>query len=193
MARPFDEPGPRRARLLYVGRVRVGAPEEIAAALRVAGELGLDRIVSNQPQLQHAVAGHRARGSCRCARRKASGQIVFSPIAQGVLTGKYEPGAPAPGGTPGPPRPAGSGFIKRWLRDDTLAAVQRLRPLADEAGLVPGAAGGGVGRCRTRTWSAAIGGRHPARAGNTRTSKAAGGHAGRRPVEPDRRGPSVTR
>jgi len=51
-----------------------------------------------------------------------------------VLTGKYDPGA-APPEDSRATAPAGSGFIKRWLRDDTLAAVQRLRPLADEAGL----------------------------------------------------------
>ena len=59
---------------------------------------------------------------------------MFSPIAQGVLTGKYQPGS-APPAHSRATDPAGSAFIKRMLNDDTLAAVQRLRPLAGEAGL----------------------------------------------------------
>jgi aryl-alcohol dehydrogenase-like predicted oxidoreductase len=64
------------------------------------------------------------------------GQIVFSPIAQGVLTGKYAPGA-APPADSRATDPSGSNFIKRLLTDETLTAVQQLRPLADEAGLSP--------------------------------------------------------
>ena len=122
----------RAGKVLYVG-VSEWRAEEIAAALRVAGELGLDRIVSNQPQYNMLWRVIEPEVVPLC-EKEGIGQLVFSPIAQGVLTGKYEPGAP-PRRTPGPPREAGSGFIKRWLRDDTLAAVQRLRPLADEAGL----------------------------------------------------------
>jgi aryl-alcohol dehydrogenase-like predicted oxidoreductase len=66
--------------------------------------------------------------------KEGLGQIVFSPIAQGVLTGKYQPGA-APPADSRATDPAGARFIKRLLNDDTLTAVQGLRPLADEAGL----------------------------------------------------------
>ena len=66
--------------------------------------------------------------------KEGVGQIVSSPIAQGVLTGKYQPGAAPPAGSRATD-PTGSAFIKRILRDDTLEAVQRLRPLAGEAGL----------------------------------------------------------
>jgi aryl-alcohol dehydrogenase-like predicted oxidoreductase len=66
--------------------------------------------------------------------KEGVGQIVFSPIAQGVLTGKYEPGSPPPADSRAT-APAGSAFIKRWLEDDILTAVQRLRPLAAEVGL----------------------------------------------------------
>jgi aryl-alcohol dehydrogenase-like predicted oxidoreductase len=62
------------------------------------------------------------------------GQIVFSPIAQGVLTGKYAPGA-APPADSRATDPSGSNFIKRLLTDETLEAVQQLTPLAAEAGL----------------------------------------------------------
>jgi aryl-alcohol dehydrogenase-like predicted oxidoreductase len=66
--------------------------------------------------------------------KEGIGQIVFSPIAQGVLTGKYHLGAPPPADSRATD-PSGSGFIERLLRDDVLTAVQRLSPLAAEAGL----------------------------------------------------------
>jgi aryl-alcohol dehydrogenase-like predicted oxidoreductase len=66
--------------------------------------------------------------------KEGIGQIVFSPIAQGVLTGKYTPGA-APPANSRATDPSGSGFIRRLLTDEVLTAVQRLEPLAAEAGL----------------------------------------------------------
>ncbi|MBV9094153.1 MAG: aldo/keto reductase, partial [Streptosporangiaceae bacterium] len=98
-----------------------------------AGEMGLDRIVSNQPQYNMLWRVIEAEVMPLCAK-EGIGQVVFSPLAQGVLTGKYLPG------TAPPPQsratdPSGSGFISRWLTDPVLAAVQRLRPLADQAGL----------------------------------------------------------
>ena len=121
----------RAGKVLYIG-VSEWRAEEIAAALRVAGELGLDRIVSNQPQynmLWRVIEPE----VVPLSEKEGIGQLVFSPIAQGVLTGKYEPGGAA--GRIRATDPTGSGFIKRWLKDDTLTAVQRLRPLAGEAGL----------------------------------------------------------
>src|SRR5215467_8015398 len=122
----------RAGKVLYVG-VSEWRAEEIGAALRVAADMGLDRIVSNQPQYNMLWRVIEPEVVPLC-EKEGIGQLVFSPIAQGVLTGKYEPGA-APPADSRAAAPAGSGFIKRWLRDDTLAAVQRLRPLADEAGL----------------------------------------------------------
>ena len=122
----------RAGKVLYVG-VSEWRAEEISAALRVADELGLDRIVSNQPQYNMLWRVIEPEVVPLC-EKEGIGQIVFSPIAQGVLTGKYEPGTPPPADSRAT-APAGSGFIKRWLRDDTLSAVQRLRPLAEEAGL----------------------------------------------------------
>jgi aryl-alcohol dehydrogenase-like predicted oxidoreductase len=122
----------RAGKVLYVG-VSEWRAEEIAAALRVAAELGLDRIVSNQPQYNMLWRVIEPEVVPLC-EKEGIGQLVFSPIAQGVLTGKYEPGTPPPAESRATD-PAGLGFIKRWLRDDTLTAVQRLRPLAEEAGL----------------------------------------------------------
>jgi aryl-alcohol dehydrogenase-like predicted oxidoreductase len=62
-------------------------------------------------------------------------QIVFSPIAQGVLTGKYRPGEQPPAGSRATDEKGGADMIKRWMRDDVLERVQQLVPLADEAGL----------------------------------------------------------
>ena len=84
----------RAGKVLYVG-VSEWRAEEIAAALRVAGELGLDRIVSNQPQYNMLWRVIEPEVVPLC-EKEGIGQIVFSPIAQGVLTGKYEPGAEPP-------------------------------------------------------------------------------------------------
>jgi aryl-alcohol dehydrogenase-like predicted oxidoreductase len=62
-------------------------------------------------------------------------QIVFSPIAQGVLTGKYRPGEQPPSGSRATDEKGGANMIKRWLSDDVLERVQQLEPLAKEAGL----------------------------------------------------------
>jgi len=122
----------RAGKVLYIG-VSEWRAEEIAAALRVAGDLGLDRIVSNQPQYNMLWRVIEPEVVPLC-EKEGIGQVVFSPIAQGVLTGKYQPGA-APPADSRATDPSGSGFIKRFLREDVLTAVQHLKPLADEAGL----------------------------------------------------------
>jgi aryl-alcohol dehydrogenase-like predicted oxidoreductase len=63
------------------------------------------------------------------------GQIVWSPLAQGVLTGKYEPGQPPPAGSRATDEKQGAGFISGFMREDVLTAVQQLKPLAEQAGL----------------------------------------------------------
>jgi aryl-alcohol dehydrogenase-like predicted oxidoreductase len=122
----------RAGKVLYVG-VSEWRAEQIAAALKVAGELGLDRIVSNQPQYNMLWRVIEAE-VVPLSEKEGIGQIVFSPIAQGVLTGKYQPGA-APPADSRATDPSGSTFIKRWLEDETLEAVQQLKPLAADAGL----------------------------------------------------------
>jgi aryl-alcohol dehydrogenase-like predicted oxidoreductase len=122
----------RAGQVLYIG-VSEWRAEEIEAALRVAGEMGLDRIVSNQPQYNMLWRVIEAE-VLPLSEREGIGQLVFSPIAQGVLTGKYLPGTPPPDDSRATD-PSGGNFIKRWLRDPVLEAVQQLKPLADEAGL----------------------------------------------------------
>lgn len=131
--RAFDDMV-RAGKALYIG-VSEWRAEEIAAALRVADQLGLDRIVSNQPQynmLWRVIEGE----IVPLCEKEGIGQIVWSPIAQGALTGKYLPGAEPPAGSRAAD-PSGSGFISRWLNEPVLAAVQQLKPLAAEAGLSP--------------------------------------------------------
>jgi aryl-alcohol dehydrogenase-like predicted oxidoreductase len=122
----------RAGKVLYVG-VSEWRAEEIRAALEIAEQMGLDRIVSNQPQysMLWRVIEAEVVPECEAA---GIGQVVWSPMAQGILTGKYLPGQPVPEGSRATD-PTGSACVSRWLRDDVLERVQNLRPLADEAGL----------------------------------------------------------
>ena len=122
----------RQGKVLYIG-VSEWRAEEIAAALRIADEMGFDRIVSNQPQYNMLWRVIEAE-VIPLAEKEGIGQIVFSPIAQGVLTGKYQPGAAPPAGSRATD-PSGAGFIERWLDDDVLTQVAELPPVADAAGL----------------------------------------------------------
>jgi voltage-dependent potassium channel beta subunit len=122
----------RQGKVLYIG-VSEWRAEEIAAALKIADQLGLDRIVSNQPQynmLWRVIESE----VIELSAREGIGQIVWSPIAQGVLTGKYLPGATPPAGSRATDE-QGSGFISRLLTDEILTRVQQLKPVAEQAGL----------------------------------------------------------
>jgi aryl-alcohol dehydrogenase-like predicted oxidoreductase len=122
----------RQGKVLYVG-VSEWRAEQIAAAVAIAGEMGFDRIVSNQPQYSMLWRVIEAEVIPLCEKEGIS-QVVFSPIAQGILTGKYLPGTAPPAGSRATDA-SGSRFIKGYLTDDILTRVQQLRPIADEAGL----------------------------------------------------------
>ncbi len=122
----------RQGKVLYVG-VSEWSADQIARALKIADEMGFDRIVSNQPQYSMLWRVIEAE-VVPLSEREGLGQIVWSPIAQGVLTGKYLPGQPPPAGSRATDE-AGSGFIDRMLRDDVLRRVQELRPVAADHGL----------------------------------------------------------
>jgi aryl-alcohol dehydrogenase-like predicted oxidoreductase len=122
----------RSGKALYVG-VSEWSAEQISEAVRLAAERGFDRIISNQPQ--YSMLWRPIEAEIVPTSRKAGiSQIVWSPIAQGVLTGKYLPGQPPPAGSRALDE-TGSRFISRLLRDDVLAAVQNLRPIAADVGL----------------------------------------------------------
>ena len=123
----------RSGKVMYVG-VSEWRASEIAAALEIADQLGLDRIVSNQPQYSALWRVIEAE-VVPLSEKEGVSQIVWSPIAQGVLTGKYLPGAPPPQGSRATDDAGGANMIKGFLRDEVLTTVQRLRPLAEQAGL----------------------------------------------------------
>jgi len=125
----------RAGKALYIG-VSEWRAEEIDAALRIAAQMGLDRIVSNQPQYNMLWRVIEPEVVPLCLR-EGVGQIVFSPIAQGVLTGKYQSGAQPPAGSRATDEKSGAAFISRWLNDEVLTAVAGLPALAAEAGLTP--------------------------------------------------------
>jgi aryl-alcohol dehydrogenase-like predicted oxidoreductase len=122
----------RQGKALYIG-VSEWRADEIAAALRIADELGLDRIVSNQPQYNMIWRVIEPEVVPLC-EKEGIGQIVWSPIAQGALTGKYLPGAAPPAGSRATDS-RGSFFITEYMTDDILNRVQDLRSVADDAGL----------------------------------------------------------
>ncbi|TCO44952.1 aryl-alcohol dehydrogenase-like predicted oxidoreductase [Kribbella antiqua] len=122
----------RQGKVLYVG-VSEWSAEQIKRALEIADSLGLDRIVSNQPQynMLRRVIEPEIVPLCE---REGVGQIVYQPLAQGVLAGRYLPGQPPPAGSRATDA-TGSEFIERLLYDDLLERVQLLKPLAADAGL----------------------------------------------------------
>jgi aryl-alcohol dehydrogenase-like predicted oxidoreductase len=116
----------------YIG-VSEWRAEEIREGHRLARELRIP-LVSNQPQynLLWRVIESEVVPTCE---ELGIGQVVFSPIAQGVLTGKYKPGEEYPAGSRATDEKGGADMISRWLNNDVLARVQKLQPIADEAGL----------------------------------------------------------
>ena len=122
----------RSGKVLYIG-VSEWTASEITRAAELARELRIP-FASNQPQYSMLWRVIEAEVVPAC-REVGVGQIVWSPIAQGVLTGKYLPGRPVPEGSRATDDQGGAGFVKRFLRDDVLERVQQLVPLAREAGL----------------------------------------------------------
>ena len=124
----------RQGKVLYIG-VSEWRAEQITDALAIAYHLGLDRIVSNQPQYNMIWRVIESEVIPLC-EKEGIGQVVFSPIAQGVLTGKYRPGQAPPAGSRATD-PSGSGFIRDYLNDELLTRVGQLPAIAADAGLTP--------------------------------------------------------
>ena len=126
----------RQGKVMYIGFSEWRA-EEISAAVKIQKELGYNRFVSSQPQYSALWRVIEKEVDPIC-KREGIGHIVWSPIAQGVLTGKYLPGHKAPAGSRATDKKGGANMISRWLRDDVLSAVQKLKPIADNEGLTMG-------------------------------------------------------
>ena len=121
----------RQGKVLYVG-VSEWTARQITDAAALARELRVP-LISNQPQYSMLWRVIEAEVVPAC-EREGLGQIVWSPIAQGVLTGKYRPGEAPPAGSRATDQ-TGSTFIKRMMDDTVLERVQQLRPVADDCGL----------------------------------------------------------
>jgi len=126
----------RMGKAHYIGVSEWNAAQ-IADALRIADEMGLDRIVSNQPQYSLLWRVIEPQVVPRCEKEGIS-QIVWSPLAQGVLTGKYHPGAAAPTGSRAASE-SGAAFIRSFLRDEVLEPVENYAAICLEAGYTPAA------------------------------------------------------
>jgi aryl-alcohol dehydrogenase-like predicted oxidoreductase len=131
---PLEETMAALTAAVRQGKTRyIGFSEWTASQVRAALALPGERFVSSQPQYSLLSREPEAEVFPLCAR-EGIGQIVWSPLAQGVLTGKYLPGAPVPEDSRAA-SPAMGGFIQRRLDAATLAGVQRLRPIAAELGI----------------------------------------------------------
>lgn len=122
----------RSGKALYIG-VSEWSAEQLRAGHALAGQLGI-QLISNQPQysmLRRGIEGQVVPTS----RELGISQIVWSPVAQGVLTGKYKPGAELPTGSRATDEKGGAQTIKAFLNNETLTAVQRLEPIAAELGI----------------------------------------------------------
>jgi aryl-alcohol dehydrogenase-like predicted oxidoreductase len=109
--------------------------KQIRAAVRLAREHGFAKIVSSQPEYS-LLHRNPERGVFPASREGGVSQIVWSPLAQGVLTGKYLPGGDYGSETRAATR--GGSFMKQYLSESVLEHVQRLRPIADGLGITMG-------------------------------------------------------
>ncbi|MEK6250683.1 MAG: aldo/keto reductase family protein [Actinomycetota bacterium] len=132
---PLEETMEAMTEVVEAGKARhIGfsewSPQQIQAALDMRG---VAKFVSSQPQYSMLVRGPEAEVFPLCAANGIS-QIVWAPLAQGVLSGKYRPGE----GPPGDSRAASGSMghlIGEFMNDEVLEAVDRLRPIAEAAGL----------------------------------------------------------
>ena len=135
---PLEETMEAFADVVHAGKAHyIGVSEWTADQIRAGHALARElRIpfVSNQPQYNMLWRVIEAE-VVPTSRELGLSQIVWSPIAQGVLTGKYKPGEGLPPGSRATDEKGGADMIARYLRDEVLERVQRLQPLADQAGL----------------------------------------------------------
>ena len=119
----------RQGKALYIG-VSEWDADQLRRGSALAKELGFS-LVSNQPQysmLWRVIEDEVVPTS----RELGISQIVWSPVAQGILSGKYLPGQPLPEGSRATDSKGGADTVKAFLRDEVLTAVQNLKPIADE-------------------------------------------------------------
>jgi aryl-alcohol dehydrogenase-like predicted oxidoreductase len=122
----------RQGKALYIG-VSEWTADQIREGVKLSKELGF-QLISSQPQysMLWRVIEEEVIPTCR---ELGVSQIVWSPVAQGVLTGKYKPGEQPPAGSRATDEKGGADMIKRFMNDDVLTRVQALKPIADELDL----------------------------------------------------------
>ena len=135
---PLEETMEALTRVVESGKARyIGFSEwpadKIAESLELARTRGFTKWVSSQPQYSLVWREPEDEVIPLCADNGIS-QIVWSPLGQGVLTGKYDPDSPPPAGTRATSEAMG-GFMDRLMKPELLRAVQQLKPIAEEAGL----------------------------------------------------------
>lgn len=123
----------RQGKVHYIGFSEWNA-DQISDAVRIQKTRGFYPFVSSQPQysMLWRVIESRVIPTCQA---EGIGQIVWSPMAQGVLSGKYLPGKKPPSGSRATDKNGGAGMISRWMRDEVLTAVQLLKPIAESVDL----------------------------------------------------------
>ncbi|MET8906908.1 aldo/keto reductase family protein [Micromonospora sp. NPDC004551] len=135
---PLEETMEAFADIVHSGKAHyIGVSEWKASQIRAAHALARELripLVSNQPQYSMLWRVIEAE-VIPTSEELGVGQIVWSPMAQGVLSGKYLPGQPPPAGSRATDEKSGAGFIARFMTDEVLTRVQRLKPLAEQAGL----------------------------------------------------------
>ncbi|RKR74670.1 aldo/keto reductase family protein [Frondihabitans australicus] len=122
----------RQGKALYIG-VSEWTADQIREGHALAQKMGV-QLISNQPQysmLWRVIEDEVVPAS----KQYGLSQIVWSPIAQGVLTGKYKPGQPLPEGSRATDEKGGANTIRRFLNDEVLTAVAELEPIAADLGL----------------------------------------------------------
>jgi aryl-alcohol dehydrogenase-like predicted oxidoreductase len=122
----------RQGKALYIG-VSEWTADQIRDGHALAKDLGV-QLISSQPQYSMLWRVIEEEVVPTCEELGIS-QIVWSPIAQGVLSGKYQPGQAPPEGSRATDEKGGADMIKRFMEDDVLGRVQELKPVADELDL----------------------------------------------------------
>lgn len=120
-----------QGKVLYVG-VSEWSATQLADAVYTARELNLDRIASNQP-IYNMLQRYIEREVLPLCEREGIGQVVFSPLSQGILTGKYKPGQQPEQGSRAAD-PESNAFMQDLMNDKVLTAVQNLQTLAQQSG-----------------------------------------------------------
>ena len=148
----------RQGKVSYIGFSEWNA-KQISEALKIQDLRGYNRFVSSQPQysaLWRVIESE----VVPLSKKEGIGQIVWSPMAQGILTGKYLPGKKAPAGSRATDKKSGANFISRWMTDEVLTLFRNLKPIADGLDLSMSQLRW-PGSCRIRMYPAIMGATKP--------------------------------